>query len=368
MNITHLSINCFRNIHSQSLELAPQFNIFCGENGAGKTSLLEAIYYLGIGKSFRTHLINRIIEHHNNGLQLTVALVDDDHQSHFIGMERQRDGERIIKLDRELQSSMATIARLMPLQLLSVDSYRYFSDGPKDRRAFLDWGVFHINQDFLSLWQRYNRILKQRNTALKLRLSKAEITAWDAEYIDLSTKIDLLRADYVENFKKVYHDILLTVLPSFKSADIRYRRGWSKEKSLEGLLETHFSRDSAFGYTQDGPHRADFQLYIDSCPADDLLSQGQLKLAAYSLRLSQGILLKQQKNIAPIYLIDDLPSELDQSKQAIILDIIKELESQVLITGIHPESLQHLVSNTSSRMFHVKHGQVSVDTPESVHL
>jgi DNA replication and repair protein RecF len=344
-----------------SLDLTPNFNIFWGENGAGKTSLIEAIYYLGLGKSFRTHLANRIIENDQPGLLLTANFNDDDGQDHFLGLERNRDGERIIKLDRETQSSIAPIARLMPLQLLSVDSYRYFSDGPKERRSFLDWGVFHINIEFLELWQRYNRVLKQRNMALKNRLPKSEITVWDNEYIELSESIDAFRAIYIDAFKKVYHEILLRILPSFKSADIRYKRGWAKDRGLADLLDEHFTRDSAFGYTQDGPHRSDFQLYIDSCPADDILSQGQQKLAAYSLHLAQGILLKKQTGKSPIYLIDDLPSELDASKQGLILQIIRELNSQVFITGITADKLNGLMKYEDSSMFHVEHGSIEPD-------
>ncbi len=359
MYIKSITVNCFRNIHEQLLQLAPSFNVFYGENGSGKTSLLEAIYYLGRGKSFRTSLASRIIEYNQPSLMLTASLSNDTNEQ-FIGVERTRSGERTIKLNREIQTSIAPLARTLPLQLLSVDSYRYFSDGPKERRSFLDWGVFHMNSGFLELWQRYNRVLKQRNMALKSRLARPEVTMWDSEYILLSEQIDELRNRYLDAFKEIYHKMMVQLLPNFEITEIRYKRGWPEE-SLVTLLNNHFSRDMAFGYTQEGPHRCDLQLYINKCPADDVLSQGQQKLAAYGLFLAQGVLLKQQTGKAPIYLIDDLPSELDYKKQTLILDIVKGLGSQVFITSITAESLNDLLKNPETSVFHVEHGQITTE-------
>lgn len=358
MYFKKISINCFRNIQEASLELSPSLNIFYGDNGSGKTSLLEALYYLGLSKSFRTHLASRIINDYQELFILTAELANNSTETHFIGLERHRNGERTIKLDRESQSSIAPILQLLPLQLLSVDSYRYFSDGPKERRAFLDWGVFHMQHSFLELWQRYNRVLKQRNSALKHGLPKTEVTIWDTEFIELSQRIDELRNDYLDQFRPIYQSILLKLLPDFETCDIRYKRGWAKDRVLVDLLEEHYSRDFSFGYTSDGPHRSDLQLYVNKCPADDVLSQGQLKLAAYALHLAQGQLLKQQTGNAPIYLIDDLPSELDPTKQGLIHEIIKGLAAQVFITGITRDALHGLAADKGAKVFHVEHGRV----------
>lgn len=358
MYFKNITIDCFRNIQNSSLELSPHFNIFYGDNGAGKTSILEALYYIGMGKSFRTHLASRVIQNDQHSLKITAKINDNDASSHFIGLERHRNGERIIKLDREMQVSIAPILQLLPLQLLSVDSYRYFSDSPKGRRSFLDWGVFHMKQNFLELWQSYNRILKQRNSALRHGLTKSEVIIWDNEFIELSQSIDLFRSQYLEAFKPIYQNIFFKLLPKFKTCDIRYKRGWAKDRGLKDILEEHYSRDFALGYTSSGPHRSDLQLYINKYPADDVLSQGQLKLAAYALHLSQGILLKQQLNKSPIYLIDDLPSELDPEKQMLIIEIIKELSAQVFITGIVIDTLQDLAVEEGAKVFHVKQGQV----------
>jgi len=220
-----------------------------------------------------------------------------------------------------------------------------------------------MNTEFLSLWQGYNRVLKQRNMALKNQLPKSEVTVWDDEYIQLSNTIDSLRTKYIDEFKTIYQHIISQLLPSFDAIEMRYKRGWSKERALKDLLNEHINRDLVFGYTQDGPHRADFQLYVNSCPADDILSQGQLKLAAYALHLAQGVLLKDQTNKTPIYLIDDLPSELDTKKQVLVLDILKNLNAQVLITSITAESLAKLADYKDSKMFHVEHGAIQCHMP-----
>ncbi len=360
MYITNLNIKSFRNINELSIELRKNFNIFYGENGAGKTSLLESIYYLSVGKSFRTNLATRIIQHQQDSLMLTTGFNDGNSQ-HFIGFERHRNGSRTIKLNGEAQFSIAPIARLMPLQVIGVDSYRFFSDGPKQRRAFLDWGVFHVKQSFLDIWQQFSKVLKQRNSCLKQKRPKEEIQVWNQPVIELSEHIHGFRIEYIYNFEPIYKEIFNLLLPDLSNKmSIRYKRGWLKESSLETLLNIHYQRDLNFGFTQDGPHRADIQIYIDNTPADDILSQGQQKLAAYALHLAQGVLFKQQLNKSPIYLIDDLPSELDTYKQTAVINVLKSLNSQVLVTCINNNDLSDLSELDESQMFHVKHGNTLI--------
>lgn len=358
MYITRLNIKSFRNISELSIKLKQNFNVFYGQNGAGKTSLLESLYYLTIGKSFRTNLVARIIQHQQDSLMLTARFYADNSE-HFIGFERHRNGSRTIKLDGETQLSIAPVARLIPLQVIGVDSYRFFSDGPKQRRAFLDWGVFHVKQSFLDIWQQFSKILKQRNACLKQKRPKEEIRLWNQPIIELSEQIHSVRIAYIYSFEPVYKEIFSLLLPELSDrVSIRYKKGWSKESTLAALLDTYYQRDLNFGFTQDGPHRADIQIYIDNTPADDILSQGQQKLAAYALHLAQGVLFEQQLNKSPIYLIDDLPSELDSHKQAAVINILKRLNSQVLITCIDKNALSDLSKLDQSQMFHVEHGNI----------
>lgn len=346
-----------------SLYLSGNFSVFYGENGAGKTSILEAIYYLFTGKSFRTNLATRIINHDSSALLLTASIINEHASTHdnFIGFEKKRNGERLIKLNQQPLSSIADVTKLMPLQVIGVDSYRFFSDGPKRRRSFLDWGVFHVEHSFLSTWQQFNKVLKQRNAALKMKQSLDDIVIWDQQYIPLCIEIDRVRAHYISQFEVVYNKLFAKLLPDYADqVSLRYKRGWNKEADLETILAERYFQDIAFGHTQSGPHRADIQLYIGNTPADDILSQGQQKLAAYALHLAQGVLLREQVGYSPVYLIDDLPSELDKTRQGLIIDILKQLDAQVLITCISEQDLCQLADEEGAQMFHVEHGSITL--------
>ncbi|MCH9769426.1 MAG: DNA replication/repair protein RecF [Gammaproteobacteria bacterium] len=360
MSVKKLNIKNFRNLSSVEIDLSDNFNVFYGENGAGKTSLLEALYYLSLGRSFRTHINQRIIQHNHNTLSIVASISDKNNSATLIGLERQQDGSRRIRLNGESIASAAALAELLPLQLLSTYSYRYFHDGPKTRRRFLDLGLYYLHDNYLSEWKAYYRILKQRNAGLKAGLPFAEINIWNEELIRLGNQIDACRQSYIDMLEPMLREILTQLLPG-ETLTLRYSRGWKRGKTLESLLKESLSHDLQLGYTYYGPQRADLQLYKKNVPVQDYLSQGQQKLAAYALQLAQGLLLFKQTQQTPIYLIDDLPSELDISKQRIIHKILIELDAQVLITGVNPSDLHELNQLPKSQAFHVKLGGVYLE-------
>ena len=208
------------------------------------------------------------------------------------------------------------------------------------------------------MWQQLQNVLKQRNASLKNRLPSNEIQIWDQELGNIGSEIDLLRKKYVDALQPVLNGILNSLLRNH-DLTLCYYRGWKKDQDLYEVLSNGFEKDRQMGFTQSGPQRADLQLYSGSIPAHDHLSQGQQKLAAYALHLAQGILFKQQTSQSPLYLIDDLPSELDPEKRNLITEVLLTLESQVFITGITKEDLTDLINMTKGKLFHVEHGQVN---------
>lgn len=356
-SIQQLKIEHFRNLQSIDLTFANQFNVFKGANGAGKTSLLEAIYYLSTGHSFRTHLIPRIVQHDQPHLSIFAAL---SHKERIIplGVQRHRDGEKQMKIDGEHAKTHGDLAKWLPVQLISNFSYRLFIDGPKLRRQFLDWLVFHVKHSFFELWQNSQRLLKQRNAALKQGLPYREIAAWDQELDKTSQELDALREKTVIELDPFFQSLLsqLDIKPNLK---LRYYRGWKKDASLSETLQQQFQRDLELGYTQSGPHRADLAVYHGQTPAQDALSQGQQKVVLYALHLAQGLLYQEHHHQGPIYLIDDLPSELDPEKRSKVTKILQAINSQVFITGITEEDLQDILALDSIELFHVEHGVIS---------
>ena len=357
MIIKTLNIQRFRNIFQVSLELSPSFNVFYGHNGSGKTSLLEAIFYLGLAKSFRSSNACRVINNEAEScliraeLQTEVRLIP-------LGIERNRQGQRFLRKDGENVPSVFALAQELALQLITADSHVLFTEGPKLRRQFFDWGLFHVEPQFYPLWQQLQKVLKQRNAALKAKLSANEIKIWDSELVRLASAIDILRKEHLKQLYPIALNLFHTLLPELE-LEIRYERGWAEDEDLLNLLSQNFYRDFHIGYTQLGPQRADLLFLTHNTPLQEHLSQGQLKLAAYALHLAQGKMLQTVAQKSPIYLIDDIPSELDPRKRYLVLQVLTELQAQSFLTGINPEDLLEISHLSHSKMFHVEQGRIN---------
>lgn len=356
MTIASVHISHLRNILSAQIECSSQFNLFYGDNGAGKTSILEAIYYLGTGKSFRTHHHDRVIQQNENQLTLFAQLSNDAPAA--IGLQRLRDGSVKIRINEEDIRSVAAISHYLPVQFIGSDSHRILSDGPKCRREFLDWGLFHTNPHFFVQWKLFQKLLVQRNAALKARAPQDELIIWNREFAVAGEALNSLRQAYVDDFLPVFNEIIAILLENIPIS-IDYLQGWNQSLSLEACLNQYVSRETMVGHSLYGPQRADLALAVNKLPAQDGLSQGQQKLVSYALRLAQGIHLQTSVGKTPVYLIDDLPSELDPQKRALVVEILTKLNAQVFITGIESCDFDDILAlGRENRMFHVEHGGV----------
>ena len=195
MSLQHLEIIGFRNLSQGKLDFSSHFNILYGQNGSGKTSLLEAIHFLSLGRSFRTRHVSRIIQHQQSQFTLYGVLAKNN-MTIPIGLERNRDNSQRTLINSLPAQSIAELAANLPLQILTPQSYRLFLDGPKTRRQYLDWGVFHVEHSFFFNWQRANRALKQRNALLKKQPNRKDVAHWDVELIAPANLIDQQRQHY----------------------------------------------------------------------------------------------------------------------------------------------------------------------------
>ena len=359
MSLQKLIINQFRNIDSATLTFDTKINLIVGENGSGKSSLLEAIYLLGLGRSFRTHLTNRVIQYEQPHFTLYSEIV---HQERLlpIGLQKSKSGETTLKIDGQMVKKLASLTQYIPMQLITPESYNLLSGSPKNRRAYLDWGVFYHDPLFYSNWSRIKRILKQRNAALKQCNAYKELEVWDNELCLLSEQISAQRADYFAKLQPLIAQTIADFLPEF-TIKSQFFCGWDKNnKPLAQYLADNFQRDKQLGYTSVGPQKADLKIKINNLPVDDVLSRGQLKLLVYALRLAQGLFLNSVDNKQCVFLIDDFSSELDKSKQAILAKHIIESDAQVFISAITANGIEDLF-NQKYTLFHVKQGQITVE-------
>jgi DNA replication and repair protein RecF len=359
MPIYRLTIQNLRNIAVATLEPAPQFNIIYGENGSGKTSVLEAIYLLGLGRSFRSRTINSTVQLGKDTVTVFGLIKESNNLEIPVGIERQKDGTIIIRVQEQNINSIAELAHYLPLQIINQDSSQLLTGSPKLRRQFLDWGLFHVEQSFFPVWKRFQRSLQQRNAALKNKVSPNELKLWDREFIETAKIIYKLRSKQLQQFKQVFETTYRQLNPT-SEVELIYKRGWNNEVDLEQALIDSLIRDRQYGFTHDGPHRADIDIKIGKMLAGQLLSRGQQKILTYSLLLAQGQLLARHTNRKCIYLIDDMPAELDENHIKAVLACFIEMQSQLFFTCIEHSQLTKYL-NSKIKLFHVEHGVVSTN-------
>jgi DNA replication and repair protein RecF len=355
MIIQLLEVCQFRNLHYVRVEPSSKLNLIYGDNGSGKTSFLEAIHYLGLGRSFRTSFSDCIVENKHDKLSIFANISDRQ-----VGVEKLVSGSTRFRMSGKDLNSVAELARILPIQLINTDIYELLNNGPKYRREFIDWGVFHVEHSFLALWKDLRRVLKQRNLAIKMRAPKNEIKLWDPLLVELTNKMTPIRTKYIEELKTVFFEILDELIPS-DNFTLSYYSGWDEDKRFDSVLDEALEADIRLGYTQYGPHRADLDIRFSGTPVKDFLSRGQQKVFVYAMRLAQGLLLSKTMDKRCVYLIDDLPAELDEKKRKILSNFLMKLNSQVFITSIEPFSLDFfgIVNNECPievKMFHVEHG------------
>ena len=332
-------------------ELTPAagVNWFYGANGAGKTSVLEAIYLLGRGRSFRTGQVGAIIQHGQDNLQVVARLQDS---GKTLGLERSRENWRG-RIDGQDSRRISEFAVHLPLVLIEPDSHRLIDGGPEQRRQYLDWQLFHVEQDYLDAWQRYARLLRQRNAALKAQASGATLSALEAPMVAAAEIINAMRQQQIER--------LLPVVSSLRSAmairlpgeiGLRYRPGHPAEASLAESLVAQRDSDRERGFTQRGPHRAELVITSAGQQAAAESSRGQQKLLALLLLLAQLDILEQNAPARPVLLLDDPVSELDRPHLSSLLDWLANRRIQSWVTATEPPDREFA-------MFHVEQGEVN---------
>lgn len=358
MSLSRLIINHFRNLTAVDLDLSSGFNFLVGANGSGKTSLLEAIFYLGHGRSFKSHISNRIIHYDHDEFTLFGKIEEGKHDW-SVGLQKSRQGETKLKINGEDAKKISDLAHLLPMQVITPEGLTLLNGGPTYRRAFLDWGLFHQYPEFYTLWADLKRLLKQRNAALHQVRSYAELKFWDQELAKTAHQISELRAAYAEALRPEIEKTCRFFLPEIEIS-VGFYQGWEKGADYAEILAEGFERDRQLGYTMVGPQKADFRFKAQGLPVDDVLSRGQLKLLMCALRLAQGEYLIAQKARQCLFLIDDFASELDPTKRELLAHRLREGGSQVFVTAITQDQLKQMawLEKSDDRIFAVQAGKI----------
>lgn len=354
MSLEQLSLKHVRNLDNCQITLDSRFNIIEGANASGKTSLLEAIYLISQVKSFRTHRINHIIQHKKPNMEVVAKYRDNNQFSHVIGLGRSRSATKI-HLNKQSINQSSKLAALVPIQVITPESHRLLEDGPKFRRQFLDWGVFHVKHEFLQIWKDYHRILRQRNSALRQNQSKQQIISWDQPLIEIAKRFHYSRLDYLEVLTPIVTEF--THQLTGEDISIEYQPGWDKELSFTEALKKSFEQDCQFKHTRVGPHRADVSMKSQGIAVQVGFSRGQQKLLVCALRLAQIQYLQVLSNQSCIILVDDLPAELDKAHRERLMVLLEETQAQIFVSTTDA-SLLEVKGSTTKKVFHVEHGLI----------
>ncbi len=356
MSLSTLALRNFRNIETADLSFSPVCNIFVGDNGAGKTNILESIYYLSLARSFRTHQSKKLIRAQTDHLQVVGKVKDRCIDKASVLGIRKSAADTRIRINGETAKQSSRLAGYLPVQVIHPQGHELLERGPKLRRQFLDWGVFHVEPSFLSLWHDYAHTLKQRNAALRQNQLPRAIQLWDDRVINQGEKITSLRKAYLAKLKPHIHNYCSSLIGT--EVDVDYRVGWLNEMDLADALKNSLDLDRQCGYTRVGPHRADLIFKNKKNRVQDYFSRGQQKLLVCALRLAQIKQLIDETKRDPLILIDDLAAELDEAHRESLIATALGTGAQVFMTTTQ-RSVLKLKPMPEYKMFHVEHGDIT---------
>ena len=353
MWLKSLQAQNLRSFDNFSLVFSPDINFFIGDNGAGKTSILEAIDVLSRGKSFRSNSLKNIANYNNPRLTIFSEIQDALGKTQQLGIQCVNNDTEL-RLNREKVHKWSNLAAFLPIIDIHPESYMLITGGPSERRKFLTWGVFHVEPSFMKMWTEYHRALKQRNSCLRERKTP-EARHWHPVLAETGEKINDLFRRYVSRLAPYINDLISEFeLP--EGIEINYLAGFSGP-SLANHLEKELHNKLLPSATSCGPHRSDIQINWNKHSFSKTSSRGQQKILAIALKLAQARLLSDIQDKPAIYLIDELPAELDEKYCLNALRIIRGLESQAFVTSVSTERISSFTGSTS-KLFHVKRGDV----------
>ncbi|MBJ6136336.1 DNA replication/repair protein RecF [Marinobacter litoralis] len=373
MALVKLQTQWFRNLEPEPVRFSPSFNLLYGANGSGKSSVLEAIGYLGLGRSFRISRHQAVVAHGQNKLTVFGALdagLDDQGDEgaepveHRVGISRDIAlKETSLRVNGEAVRSLSSLAKRLPVSVIDPGVFDIVAGGPGKRRQFLDWLVFHVEPSFSSLWQQCQRVTSQRNQTLRNgRIDESLMRVWDNQFSVLAESLSDTRTAVFKSFKSAFDEVLGELDAGWTDGlKLEFYPGWDRSQSLVDVLKNHREQERRMGHTLYGPNRADIRLKMGGRPVAETFSRGQQKTLVILMKIAQGKVLSDLgKQVT--FLLDDINAELDVRHRIMLARKLQELRCQVFITSIeHPEPDVLWTDGQAPeyRMFHVEHGKLT---------
>jgi DNA replication and repair protein RecF len=350
MSLSEITVTNLRCIEHLELRLSPRLTLVYGGNGSGKTSLLEGMFVLGRGRSFRSRNSEGLIRRGQTHMRVTGEVQRGAHERVRLGFEVSREGTAA-RVGGRPAGTLAELSQVLAVQVIEPGIHRLVEEGGSRRRRWLDWAVFHVEPQFVDLWFRYTRVLKQRNAALKTQPST--VSVWDADLARIGEAIAESRQRLMDRLRPYWKAAVVAL--SGLEVELHYLRGWSQEHTLAEALATSRPADEVRRQTHAGPHRGDVAVRLYGRAARDVLSRGQQKLVAVAMTVAQLRLLQDATGMSPTLLLDDPAAELDGERLQRFIDEVASLRCQLVVTSLHSESR---LFGTPESTFHMAAGRV----------
>ena len=352
MALQSLLVHNLRIIENLEASFAADANLFVGENGAGKTSILEAIDILSRGRSFRERRTSPLLRRDSEELTISGKIASLD-QTARLGIQKS-SRQTTLHCNQEKVASIANHASFLPVLSMHPDTHQLIQGSGKHRRNYIDWSAFHVKPLFLQQWRDYSKCLRQRNVALREQVSDEEISVWTQKLGALGEKVNDARSEIFSEISPIFAEFISILLPECEISLI-YQQGWPEKVDLESSLREAHSLEQHSKTTKHGPHRADVKIFLNQQEASAAASRGQQKLIAACLLLAQIDHIQRYSEQKCVVLLDDIRAELDQKHAHALVSALQTLGCQVFITAIEAEQVD-LSGWEDTKVFHVKQG------------
>ncbi|MGS2720955.1 DNA replication/repair protein RecF [Paraglaciecola aestuariivivens] len=358
MKLDQVQIKQFRNIEHLSFFPHSNLNIFFGENGSGKSSILEALHYLGFARSFRTLKHKNVIQRDKNEFTVFCHATTNDKVVKKLGISRSISDTCMVNVDGTKSKRATDLVSHLPIQIFTPQSSDLLLGAPKLRRRYLDWLLFHVEQSFNLDFQVYAKSLKQINALYKTKPSEQALGYWYEQLNQKGTSICAFRENILkDSLIGLIKANLNEFLPEF-SFEITYYRGWEKDFELAESILKNSQKDRKNGFLSVGPHKAELRIKTQGINAHEVLSRGQLRMLVAAMQLAQTQYFHARTSKSSIFLLDDVGAELDEDKRKVFISKLNTADTQLFVTAIDEKQLGFLANNNDKKVFHVEHGQV----------
>ncbi len=365
LHVNKLRLINYRNYDSLNIVLNKNINVFIGKNAQGKTNLLESIYLCATGKSFRTNRDREIINFNKDQAYVGADITVGDFEK-FIEIKMDRNKTKIIRVNKTELKNYKELYSGLNIVIFSPDDLKLVKDGPQERRNFLNMEISQIKPLYRYNVNRYRQVLFQRNNILKTSRFNKDVSnvleIFDLQLVKLGSEIALERSKYVSELSKIANVIHKKITLSREDLQLRYLTNISMEGSKEDIenkylsdLQKNTHKDLDTGSTEFGPHRDDIDMEINGKDLKIYGSQGQQRSVVLSIKLAEVELIKQQRKIYPVLLLDDVFSELDEERRKYLIQSFKDM--QTLITVTDAIDIKEL-DNMEKSLFYIEGGNL----------